>query len=101
MIYFLITIISVLIGFYLGTKVNFELIEEDGKKIVRKVQEIIPKSDLTPGIVKRPSAQELFKKNEDPIKKAGDKAMNETLSKIPELEEARKQFEEAKAKNLI
>ncbi len=100
MIYFLITIVSLLIGWYLGVKsagkASLERIEieEDGRKTVVRVKDLVkPKSDLKPGLIKRPTPQQVYEKNRPAQEKEANRAMVETLDNIPELREAKKNTE--------
>lgn len=87
--YFIITIVSLLIGWYLGVKsageMTLEDINADGKKVFIKLKDKFKKkSDLNPGVIKRPNSLELRRRNES----SGTKAVKESLDKFPELKKA-------------
>ena len=77
---FLITIISFLLGYFLGKR-DYQSVGEIAKDIKKKI-------DNTPvGVVRRPTQEQLLKRK-DPLYKTideGNKAMKQTLDKIPEL----------------
>lgn len=102
----LITILSILFGYILGRfnrpeevlKSGFHKIYYQGKEIV---EEILPKSDLKPGLYKRPTAHDLYEKSKPKEEKEAEKAMVETLDQIPELKEARDKVKELKERGVI
>lgn len=79
------------ISFYLGLKLKNKIIEEKVEQIVEKIRYPIGRQELKPGVIKRPSAQDInYRKDE---KFAEREAIRKTLDQIPELQEARKQME--------
>lgn len=103
MIYVLLVIsnlIFLLIGWYLGVKSAGEIKLSEGEgpeQSIIKVKDLFkPKSDLTPGVIRRPSAQAVNAKKEEPVKKATNQAMVETLKKIPEIEKMRQEVQSQK-----
>ncbi|MBU6501159.1 MAG: hypothetical protein KGJ89_05320 [Patescibacteria group bacterium] len=85
------TILGIAIGFYFGLRINVEEIRKDKKHIADIITNALDQvdSDLQVGVLRRPSAHEVFLRNEDDKKKASKKAMKETLDTIPELKKAR------------
>lgn len=89
MIYFVIfsNLLFLLVGVYIGSKLNsYTTIDEDGKKVMSGVKNVFKsKSDLMPGVIRRPSAKEVYYKNKPEDERKADEAMVETLKKFPEL----------------
>lgn len=91
---FLVWLLTFLIGYYLGTKRNAKkdlvtlerLVREKGGQI-----HLLPHSDLKPGIIRRPTVEQLKKIHQDDKIKAEKAAMKETLDEIPELRQARRE----------
>lgn len=77
MTYFLITIISLLIGYALGSKYSRKQAIQDVQAILNKVKMVNVKS----GVVKRPDAKTLYVRNNPKLQEAHD-AMKETLDKL-------------------
>lgn len=82
-------LIFLLVGVYVGSKIVTVSLEEDIKKGIFKIKQIIPKSDLTPGVIRRPTPQAVNEKNRPLEEKQANQAMVETLKEIPELNEGR------------
>ncbi|HEX8965665.1 MAG TPA: hypothetical protein VF820_04515, partial [Patescibacteria group bacterium] len=78
-------------------EITLKEIQDDGKKTIVKVKDLLKeKSDLKPGLIKRPTAQQQYEKNKPQEEKAAEQAMVETLDQIPELKEAKEKIEEMK-----
>lgn len=77
---FIIVIISILIGYFLGRGTN-PFPKETIEKVKKVFENIIVRSDI--GGVERPTARQVEDFN-NPLKKAGDNEMSKTFSEIVE-----------------
>ena len=93
-ILFLCFLITYLIGFIAGWLVNKPQAEEAVGSTLSRVKKLLPDNRIKPGIIRRPTAQDLEKRNIPEKVKQGHEAMIETLNKIPELQEMRKELYE-------
>ena len=99
MIYFLITIISLLIGYILGRLSKPEEVIRSGfETLMYKGKNIVDESIPT-GIIKPKTAKDIFEKNRPQKEKEGLQAFKETLDNSPELVAHRKLVEQAKKIN--
>jgi hypothetical protein len=96
MIYFVITITSLLLGYYLGSKRSPK---KDAIAIVKQSKELIAKDELKVGPIKRPSAKELSLRNEDPRVIAEKKALLDSLEQS-DLKQLKETVEELKRKGI-
>ena len=84
------TIITFLLGYYIGNKGS--QIHEDILGSVKNLKKIIDKKNIPSGVVRRPSAQKLHIMNEPAKIREGKNAMKDVLDEIPELREARERL---------
>lgn len=97
MTYFIITIASLLIGYFLGKSQGNELdnlldMIQQGKVLTTKQLEragILAKSEIPTGQIKPKTAQDIQFKNRPTQEKEGMQAMRDTLDGIPELKKAK------------
>ncbi len=75
---FIIVIISILIGYFLG-RGNNPFPKETIEKVKKVFENIVVKSDVGP--IERPTARQV-EDFDNPLKKAGDQAMSDTLREI-------------------
>lgn len=103
MIEFTIIIISLLIGYYLGSKRELKRDLQTLEKEVRaKGGDIILRNKTIPtGQLHSPTAQELAFKNLPKAKQEGIKAMKETLDNDPAMQAHRKLVEDLKKSNEV
>lgn len=98
---FLITIISLLLGYYLGTKRS---IKSDIKQSIQESARLKTKllnEDLKPGVLTRPSAQEIYLRNEDPQTIEEKEEMTKAIEQSPELMLAKQRVDDLKKKGLL
>lgn len=96
MTYFIITIASLLIGYFLGKSQGSELdnlldMIQQGKVLTTKQLEragILAKSEIPTGQIKPKTAEEIRYNKLDPKRKEGLEAMRDTLDGIPDLKKA-------------
>jgi hypothetical protein len=94
MIYFLITIISLLIGYWLGTKSNPSFtIGNDIKTFAEGVKRTITPSIPT-GIIKPKTAQEIYERNRPQKEREGLEEMKKTLdnSELKQVKELKEKY---------
>lgn len=90
MILFIEFLLVYCIGFVAGYLTNKTQTEVAVDKILQNAKKMFPDNSLKAGIIRRPTAKDLEKRNlPQKIKETRD-AMVETLDKIPELQEMRK-----------
>jgi hypothetical protein len=91
---FLLFFLTYCIGFVAGYLLNRKEAEMLVEGIVEQGKKLLPDNRLKPGIIRRPTAQDLEKRNVPEKVKQGHEAMMETLDKIPELQKMRKELNE-------
>jgi hypothetical protein len=103
MIEFVITITSLLIGYYLGSKRELKRdLQTLEKEVKAKGGDIILRKETIPtGVIHTPTAQEIAFKNLPEKKKEGIKAMKETLDNDPAMQAHRKLVEDLKKSNEV
>lgn len=90
----ILILIAVVIGYYLGRNRS---VKEDIKTISRELPRL-PRQEVKPGIIQRPSSQDLYARQMNTDQK---EALRETLQNTPEIEEARVKVQELKERGLI
>ncbi len=91
-LFWISTVLAVIVGDYLGQNRHPK---SDLKRIAEKIKDhtlniALPSSDLAVGIIRRPTARQLFKKHENEQTAAQKEAMRDTLDTIPEVRAQRK-----------
>lgn len=104
MIYFVITIASLLVGYWLGRSNRpIEELKKGGTLTLKKIGELYQsaiKAEIPTGVIKPKTAADIMLKN-DPKKAAGLKAMKETLDNIPELHDLNEKVKRYKKMGLL
>lgn len=82
------SLLFLFIGYAFGRMSN-KTIEESVREAKNGVKAILPDQTIKPGIIKRPSAQELHRRNLPEYKKQEHNAVKETLDGVPDLVKAK------------
>ena len=85
-----LTYIGIVIGYWMGNKSAQKEWQAKATETIHKYQDIIEKPKLKVGPIKRPTAEQLYQRHEDPKTIAAKKAMKEDMDSVPELVELRK-----------
>lgn len=103
MIQELIGIIILIVGYILGYTAGYingkgisagVIAQDIQTTISRGIKKIMPDNRIRPGIIKRPTAQELLARKEPIEVKQAKEAVKESLDQIPELQEHKRALEE-------
>lgn len=88
----IIPLVALLIGYYLGRgrspKQDLAQMKENAISILEQITN--DESDLQPGIIRRPTAQQLNKLHQNEKTKDSKEALKETFDAIPEIREGKK-----------
>lgn len=84
-IQYILFLLTLLLGYYLGTKRNVLSDLSTFKKNTQKEIRKLTREELKVGAIRRPTNEQIQSQNMPEEKKAALKAMEETLKNIPEL----------------